>query len=144
MRVAVVLSLLILAIPAVSHAKDWQQCFGEAEAKYNLPKDILKAIATVESGFNPKAVNKSNKGGSVDRGVMQINSYHLKTLKGYGISKEDLFKPCLNIHVGAWILWDSIKRHGNTWKAVGAYNARSEDKRKVYVAKVAKAWRQYQ
>lgn len=143
-RLALAIAIATFFFSSMTHAKEWHRCFGEAEKKYNLPKDILKAIATVESGFNPLAVNRSNKNGSEDRGVMQINSYHKNTLKGFGISQDDLFDPCVNIHVGAWVLWGNIKRYGNTWNAVGAYNARSTHKRKEYVAKVARAWSRYQ
>jgi len=48
-------------------------CFEEAAEKYDLSADLLKAIARVESGFKPDAVNK-NKDGSYDYGLMQINS----------------------------------------------------------------------
>lgn len=130
------------------YAKDWYRCFDQMEARYQLPKNILKAIAEVESGLNPKAFNANkNKYGikfSEDIGVMQINTYHLKTLAKYGISKQDLWNPCTNIQVGAWVLWDNINRLGWNWNAIGAYNARSTDKRRIYAAKIAKAWKKYQ
>ncbi len=100
---------------------------------------LLRAIARVESGFNPAAIGKNTR--SEDIGLMQINSSWLPTLARHGISREHLFDPCLNIHIGAWVLSQNIASMGETWKAVGAYNAHSEDKQQVYVGKV---WRAYQ
>lgn len=117
-------------------------CFSEAAQRYGINEKILIAIAKVESNFNPSAIN-INKNGSVDHGLMQINSQHLKKLAALGINEKNLMDPCTNVHVGAWILAEVMQRHGNKWWAVGAYGAggraSKENLREQYAAKVFRA-----
>ena len=85
--------------------------------------------------MNPHAIGR-NRNGSRDLGLMQINSAWLPTLAKYGITERDLFEPCTNIHVGAWILAGNVSRLGYTWEAVGAYNAANPALRRAYIEKV--------
>ena len=96
---------------------------------------LLYAIAKTESGLNPNAVNR-NRNGSYDIGLMQVNSRWLPTLRKYGVDEKQLFDPCVSIHVGAWILAQNMQRMGNSWEAVGAYNARNPELRLRYARKV--------
>ena len=96
---------------------------------------LLHAIARTESGLNPLAIGR-NPNGSRDIGLMQINSAWLPTLATHGISERDLFEPCTNIYVGAWILAGNVYKLGYTWEAVGAYNAASPALRRAYIDKV--------
>lgn len=117
-------------------------CFAEAAKRYQVDMNLLMAIAKVESNFTPNAVN-TNKNGSVDLGLMQINSQHFKSLEQFNITEKSIMEPCVNVHVGAWILARTIKEHGATWRAVGAYNAggrpEREEQRGIYASKVQKA-----
>lgn len=119
---------LCAALPA-------QACWEDAASRYQLSSALLYAIARTESGLNPQAIGR-NTNGSRDIGLMQINSAWLPTLASHGIGERDLYEPCTNIHVGAWILAGNVSRLGYTWEAVGAYNAASPALRRNYVEKV--------
>lgn len=96
-------------------------CWHQAGKQFNLDPWLLYSIAQVESNLDPKAINQNKN--SEDVGLMQINSFWFKALKNQGIDRNDLFKPCINIKVGAWVLAHSIDSMGNNWQAIGAYNA---------------------
>ncbi|WP_224958801.1 lytic transglycosylase domain-containing protein [Geomonas subterranea] len=108
-------------------------CFEEAGAEYGINPQILRAIAKVESNFNPAAVNH-NTNGTYDFGLMQINSSWAPT-----IGKQrwnSLGDPCNSVKTGAWILSMCMEKYGYTWKAIGCYNSQTPDKRDRYSKKV--------
>lgn len=136
-RLLVAAHFLLFSLSSHAH------CFERAGARYGIAPVLLEAISTVESGGNPQARNL-NRDGSEDLGHMQINSRWLGILASYGIDRQKLLDPCLNTHVGAWILAQNVRQHGYGWEAVGAYNARSPAKRIAYAHRVAarlKSWR---
>ena len=100
-------------------------CWVQAGERYGVNPWLLRAIAEVESSLNPAATNLGHyrQDGTYDIGLMQINSGLLPALSKYGITRQDLYNPCTSIYVGAWVLRQKINAYGNTWKAVGAYNA---------------------
>lgn len=124
-----------LAAIALSACASAHACWEQAAAAYGVNPYLLYAIARTESGLNPSAVNR-NKDGSYDMGLMQINSRWLPTLRKFGIGEQQLFDPCVSIHVGAWVLAQNMRRMGNSWDAVGAYNARDPTLRMRYAARV--------
>ena len=78
--------------------------FEEAGEYYRIDPKILYSIAKIESKLNPNAINR-NTNGTVDIGIMQINSVHMKELNKRGFRREHLFNPKINIFAGAWILF---------------------------------------
>jgi len=96
-------------------------CWLEAGNKYSISPYLLYAMAEKESSFNPLAINYRSDADE-DVGLMQINTFWFPLLKKHGIKRNDLFDWCTSVHVGAWVLSQSILIYGNTWEAVGAYN----------------------
>ncbi|WP_321816723.1 MULTISPECIES: lytic transglycosylase domain-containing protein [unclassified Paraburkholderia] len=123
---------LLLLLPAGAAFAD---CFDDAASFHHVNPTILRAIAIVESGGRPNVTNV-NSNGSVDYGMMQINSIHLPELAKFGISKSDLYDGCKSVYLGAWILEQSIQKYGNTWDAIGSYNSATPVYRDRYAAKV--------
>lgn len=134
------LGLLLFFFPVTSSAF----CFDEAGAHYNVSPDLLRAIAHVESRFNPDAYNENrNESGRVlsrDYGLMQINSSWFVKLSEFDVNEITVYEPCFNVSLGAWVLASNFATHGYNWNSVGAYNAgfakRTESARKRYIEKV--------
>lgn len=124
---------LIAALLLAFSGKARAFCFEEAGAQYGINPQILRAIAKVESNFNPRAVHR-NTNGTFDFGLMQINSSWAPTL-----GKErwnSLGDACVNTKAGAWILSMCIEKYGYNWKAIGCYNSQTPDKRDHYARMV--------
>jgi soluble lytic murein transglycosylase-like protein len=113
--------LLLTALAWSHEARAY--CWDETAARYDIEPELLQAIAAVESGYRAEAMNYSNRNGTRDIGLMQINSIHLPRLLKQGITEERLLsEPCLSVEVGASILSEFIQRFGYNWTAVGSYN----------------------
>jgi len=125
------LALALLApIPAAA------DCFDDAALHHNVNPWILRAIAAQESRFNPSANHPTNADGSLDRGMMGINSVHLPELARYGISAGDLLDGCKSVYLAGWRLRKMVDKYGNNWEAVGGYNSKTPSKRDSYAAKI--------
>ncbi|MFH2331932.1 lytic transglycosylase domain-containing protein [Morganella morganii] len=108
-------------------------CFDRAGRYHGIDPDYLRAIAWQESRFKHNATNK-NYDGSLDVGIMQINTKTLKSIQREypGLTKERLIdEPCLNIFVGSMLLKRNFNAYGRRWLSVGMYNAGMSNKEKV-------------
>lgn len=108
-------------------------CFQEAGQRYAVSPVLLWAIAKGESSLNPAARNH-NRNGTVDVGLMQINSCWTDQL---GSTWEHLDDPCTNVMTGAWVLHQCVRDYGYTWQAVGCYHSRTPERRDAYARKIA-------
>lgn len=110
-------------------------CFSAAAAYQSVNPLILRAIAWQESHDNVSAMHK-NRNGSIDYGLMQINSIHLPKLAQYGISSDKLMDPCSNVYIAAWHLRRQMDKYGNSWAAVGAYHSETPTLRDQYAKQI--------
>jgi len=130
-----------------------ENCWVSAGDRYGVDPWLLYSIAHVESSHRPDATNlnegRAGREPTEDVGIMQINSWWLPRLAEYGIGRDTLFDPCINIYVGAWILAQSLQLFEDLWEGVGAYNAgtgRTENAsrlRRKYAEKVRVVYDQY-
>lgn len=149
-RAAITFVLLLVPQSLMAEQLSLTPMFQEAAQTWGVPVALTRAIARVESGFSPWALNIEGRGytfvskekalekaqeaqianRSFDSGVMQVNSFWLKK---YGIPLEAALDPGANIYLGSWILKQEIERHGQTWNAVGAYHSPNEVKSRRYI-----------
>jgi soluble lytic murein transglycosylase-like protein len=140
---------------ALLHSVDFAELISQVEDEYNIPKNLLAAVAMVESGQKPYAVHshgraryfkshadavkyvsaQAQKGGNLYLGAMQLCFKSHKTkLK----SIERALNPYHNIRFAAELLTSLYKKHGTWFDAVKYYNASS--RRVSYTKRVMAIW----
>lgn len=110
------------APPPEPFSTDAERCIVPASEFHRVNPFVLRAILNVESRLNPAAVNR-NDNGTVDIGIGQMNSMHLRELQAHGITSSHLQDACIGTYVAAWHLRKQITRYGNTWFGVAAYHS---------------------
>lgn len=101
---------------AVSGKMSLAQIFQAASEKYNVPLDLLKAVAKQESDFNNHCVSHAGA-----QGLMQLMP---ATARSLGVT--DSFDAWQNVMGGAKYLSQKLAMyHGNVRLALAAYNAGS-------------------
>ncbi|NVZ11532.1 transglycosylase SLT domain-containing protein [Allochromatium humboldtianum] len=125
---------------AASAYESYRSCFEAAAKQQHLPVEVLIAVAEQQPASNPKTT-VTNKDGSRSYGLMSINSRWLPKLKEHGVSRQDLYDPCTNIHVGAWIFAQHIAQDGWTWRGIGSYYAKSDRLRLQFATNVIQRWK---
>lgn len=104
--------------------------------KRGIDPEILIGITAVESGFNPKAKNRSGAIG-LTQALPRAHPEKIKRVKKSGGSMYDIHT---NLDVGAEIYGELLdKYNGNTTLALQAYNGSVKDKKRKYSKKVMTA-----
>ena len=135
-----------------------KQYIGTVEQKNRIPRGLLSAIVSIESGFNPTAINiegktvtindKSeavktikealNQGiTNIDIGIAQINyRWHKDNFKNI----EEMINPTANIEYAGKLLSSLFKQHGTWHKAIRHYHSANPNHHNQYSRKVVIAW----
>lgn len=85
-------------------------------------RNLLTAVAIclAESEGYAGAYNDQNPDGSIDRGLMQINSIHIgESVDGATITADALFDPGFNVDVAYWV----YRRSSYTFRPWVAYTS---------------------
>ena len=95
-----------------------EEIFTQAAQKYNVPKNLIKAIAKAESDFNPNATS-----GAGAQGIMQLMP---ATARELGVT--DSYDPYQDIMGGTKYISQMLAKYdGNVSLALAAYNAGSNN-----------------
>lgn len=107
-------SQVLTAAYQAGGGENYENYFQAASEAYQVPVNLLKAVAKAESDFNPKAVSHCGA-----QGVMQLMP---ATARSLGVT--DAFDPAQNIMGGAKYIRQMLDRFdGDVSKALAAYNA---------------------
>lgn len=100
-------------------------CSISAAAKYEIPANIVLAVAEKEGGKPGQWVRNTN--GTHDVGPMQFNTAYLNTLARYGITADDVAAAgCYPFDLAAWRLRQHIKNDsGDLWTRAANYHSRT-------------------
>src|SRR4051794_17593729 len=93
------------------HLQERIVCSIEAAVKYDVPANILLAVAEKEGGKPGQWVKNSND--TYDIGPMQFNTIYLSDLARHGITPEHVAQPgCYSYTLAAWRIRTHIQNDG--------------------------------
>jgi hypothetical protein len=109
-------------------------CSISAAVKYQIPANIMLAVAEIEDGKPGQWVLNTN--GTHDVGPMQFNTSYLAGLARYGITASDVAAAgCYPYDLAAWRLRQHIRHDaGDLWTRAANYHSRTYSHNKSYRA----------
>lgn len=109
-------------------------CSISAAIKYEIPANIMLAVAEKEAGKPGQWVRNTN--GTHDVGAMQFNTSYLSDLSRYGITANDVAAAgCYAFDLAAWRLRMHIRNDkGDLWTKVANYHSRTHKYNTIYRA----------
>jgi len=109
-------------------------CSISAAVKYEIPANIMLAVAEKEAGKPGQWVRNTN--GTHDVGPMQFNTSYLRDLTRYGITANDVAAAgCYSFDLAAWRLRMHIRNDkGDLWTKSANYHSRTPRYNAVYRA----------
>lgn len=107
-------------------------CSISAAIKYEVPANIMLAVAEKEAGKPGQWVRNTN--GTHDVGAMQFNTKYLSDLSRYGITANDVaVAGCYAFDLAAWRLRMHIRNDkGDLWTKVANYHSRTHKYNTIY------------
>jgi hypothetical protein len=124
--------MLLMDIPP--HLHERVVCSISAAVKYQIPANIVLAVAEKEAGKPGQWVRNTN--GTHDVGPMQFNTAYLTELAKYGIRPADVAQSgCYAYELAAWRLRGHLlKDQGDMWTKAANYHSRTPKYNAVYRA----------
>lgn len=114
-------------------------CSVTAAIKYEVPANLVLAVAEKEAGKPGQRVRNSN--GTDDVGAMQFNTAYLRDLeRQYGITADDVAQAgCYSYDLAAWRLRGHIRNDsGDLWTRAANYHSRTPQYNAPYRADLMK------
>lgn len=125
---------MVADLPPQHHER--VECSIAAAVKYEVPANIVLAVAEQEGGKPGQWVRNTN--GTHDVGPMQFNTSYLEGLKRYGITVDHVAAAgCYSYELAAW----RLRRHllydqGDLWTKAANYHSRTPSRNARYRAKL--------
>ncbi len=118
-------------------------CSVTAAVKYDVPANIVLAVAELENG--KPGQYRINDNGSKDIGTMQFNTHYLADLSVYGITAKDVAAAgCYPYELATWRLRNHIRHDkGDLWTKAANYHSYTPEYNGIYRAKLKLAARRW-
>ena len=115
-------------------------CSIMAAQQYNVPANIVLAVAETENGRAGQWVKNTNN--TYDVGSLQFNTTYLKDLARFGITSKDVEAGgCYAFDLATWRLNRhlTLDSNGDIWTRAANYHSKTPSKNAIYRAKLIKS-----